>query len=537
MTSTILWPYAWKEIERRNNHFSYNANGIHPEVDFGNTKYSIRLRDQHTWGCPVYVLSDEARDLKSPKWDAKARVGVFLGYSQSHAGSVALVLNPRTLHVSPQYHVIFDDTFSTVPFLRRSEKPPNWTDLCMNSRAIATNEDYDDATRWATEPQEHGSLSSSAEGAGDFSSDRSNPVPSSSMVPNSSDSEGEIQLANQLKSSPPSASGSEGAEVTRDKSNSNSHKISSLDNISRRTSSRTHKPTSRMKNTYDKTLKKTFGLLTIFGLVCNSAVTVMHSLKPISYAQRVVLQAERLNTMYDGTINSVHHAFASMTGADNGVYTLKDVFKQDDRADFVAAMINEVEDHESREHWTMIPRSNMPAGAKSILSIWSFKRKRFPDGRVMKHKARLCAHGGMQTWGENYWETYAPVVNWLSVRILMIVSIIHDLETRSMDFILAFPQAELDTDVFMELPFGFEAPCGNNKAYVLKLNKSLYGLKQAAHNWFKTLDKGLQDRGFKPSNIDRCVYLRKDCIVLVYVDECVLIQRKNSTSVDSLIHS
>ena len=59
----------------------------------------------------------------------------------------------------------------------------------------------------------------------------------------------------------------------------------------------------------------------------------------------------------------------------------------------------------------------------------------------------------------------------------MLVSIIHDLDTISMEFILAFPQAEPDTDVFMELPFGFEAPCGDNKAYVLKLNKSLYGLK------------------------------------------------------------
>ena len=87
----------------------------------------------------------------------------------------------------------------------------------------------------------------------------------------------------------------------------------------------------------------------------------------------------------------------------------------------------------------------------------------------------------------------------------MIITILEDLDTRSMDFVLAFPQADLDTDVYMELPFGFEAPDGQRNAYVLKLNKSLYGLKQAAHNWFNTLDKGLRDRGFKPSNIDQCV--------------------------------
>jgi hypothetical protein len=51
-------------------------------------------------------------------------------------------------------------------------------------------------------------------------------------------------------------------------------------------------------------------------------------------------------------------------------------------------------------------------GTKPIMSIWSFKCKQYPDGTLNKHKARLCAHGGMQTWGENYWEMYASVVNW-----------------------------------------------------------------------------------------------------------------------------
>ena len=114
-------------------------------------------------------------------------------------------------------------------------------------------------------------------------------------------------------------------------------------------------------------------------------------------------------------------------------------------------------------------REDLPIGAKTILAIWSFKRKRFPDGRIQKYKARICAHGGMQTWGENYWEIYAPVVNWLSVRTLMILSVLHDLETRSIDFTLAFPQVDLDVDVFMELPVGFDLEPDSRK-YVIKLN-------------------------------------------------------------------
>jgi hypothetical protein len=68
----------------------------------------------------------------------------------------------------------------------------------------------------------------------------------------------------------------------------------------------------------------------------------------------------------------------------------------------------------------------------------SFKQKRYPDGTLNKHKACPCAHGGMQTWGQNYWETYAPVVNWANVWILLAIAKNHGLSSQSIDFVLAF---------------------------------------------------------------------------------------------------
>ena len=62
----------------------------------------------------------------------------------------------------------------------------------------------------------------------------------------------------------------------------------------------------------------------------------------------------------------------------------------------------------------------------------------------------------MQTWGENYWEIYTPVVTWLSVRTLLILSVLYDLEARSMYSTLAFPQADFDVDTYMELPLGVD---------------------------------------------------------------------------------
>ena len=64
---------------------------------------------------------------------------------------------------------------------------------------------------------------------------------------------------------------------------------------------------------------------------------------------------------------------------------------------------------------------NKDGKIKTILSIWYFKCKRFPDGRLMKHKYRLCSRGGIQEWGVKYWETYAPAVNWISARSLLAI--------------------------------------------------------------------------------------------------------------------
>src|SRR6056300_1305894 len=163
---------------------------------------------------------------------------------------------------------------------------------------------------------------------------------------------------------------------------------------------------------------------------------------------------------------------------------------------------------------------NLPA-TKSILAIWSFKRKRFPDGRLNKHKARLCAHGGMQQWGVNYLETFAPTVNWISVRFLLAVAEIMQLETQAIDFVLAFPQADLDLPVYMELPAGMELPGQSSSGHLLLLKKNLYGLKQASYNWHQKLKTALEDRKFVESLSDPCVFIRKDMIILCFVDDCI----------------
>ncbi len=158
-----------------------------------------------------------------------------------------------------------------------------------------------------------------------------------------------------------------------------------------------------------------------------------------------------VNLLCDGTINCCS-TLAQSSIALNETFTYKEALKQSDYHNFVKAMIHEVNNQEIRDHWTLTKRCDIPPGAKTILSIWIFMQKRYPDGTLNKHKTRLCVHGGMQTWGQNYWETYASVVNRASVWILLAIAKNHGLSSQSINFVLAFLQADLKIPVYMELP-------------------------------------------------------------------------------------
>ena len=91
----------------------------------------------------------------------------------------------------------------------------------------------------------------------------------------------------------------------------------------------------------------------------------------------------------------------------------------------------------------------------------------------------------------------------------------------------------------MELPAGVnpvDVTDDNQCCYVLKLNKSLYGLKQAGYNWFKKLCEGLVVQDFIQSQVDKCFFFRKDCIILTYVNDCIILG-KNMADIDSVISS
>jgi len=172
-----------------------------------------------------------------------------------------------------------------------------------------------------------------------------------------------------------------------------------------------------------------------------------------------------------------------------------------------AAALEEIKSLSDKKSWKIVKR--LLVKGNILPSTWALKRKWYPDGRIRKYKARFCVRGDQQKFGFDYDETYAPVVQWSTVRMLLTLTMKLGLKTKQVDYSNAFVQAKIDGDVYCELPEDFLVNGAGSSEYVLKLERSLYGLKQAPRLWFKTFEKSLLNRGFVASAQDPCMFMKK----------------------------
>jgi hypothetical protein len=169
-----------------------------------------------------------------------------------------------------------------------------------------------------------------------------------------------------------------------------------------------------------------------------------------------------------------------------------------------------------------IPKINLPPRTRYLDLIWTYRRKQHPDGSLKKYKARLCVNGSRQIQGIDYTESFATVVQWSTIRMVNTLAAMHNLKGKQIDFTQAFPQEKLKEDIYLRFPAGFEH---KNDKWALKLKRNLYGLVQASRNWFLKLSAIYERLGFKQSKSDPCLFLRKDMIIILYTDDCLLYAR------------
>ncbi|KAK8563377.1 hypothetical protein V6N12_035525 [Hibiscus sabdariffa] len=181
--------------------------------------------------------------------------------------------------------------------------------------------------------------------------------------------------------------------------------------------------------------------------------------------------------------------------------TYQEAVASPDSEKWLEAMRSEMDSMSENQVWTLV---EPPEGIKHIGCKWVFKKKTDMDGNVQTYKGRLVAKGFRQIHGVDYDETFSPVAMIKSIRILLAVAAFHDYEIWQMDVKTAFLNGKLEEDVYMPQPEGFVTP--ENAGKVCKLQRSIYGLKEASRSWNLRFNEAIQEFGFIRNEDEPCVY-------------------------------
>ena len=198
--------------------------------------------------------------------------------------------------------------------------------------------------------------------------------------------------------------------------------------------------------------------------------------------------------------------------------THEEAMNSEEKAEWQQAMCEEIEALKANATWTLVPRSE----ATNVPGRWVFKRKTKADGSLDKYKARYVAKGFKQIEGLEFHKTFAPTAKPESLRTILALAAKSGAGLHQLDVKSAYLHSAIAEEVYLEQPQGFQ-----EEGMVCRLNKSIYGLKQAARNWYEALSKFLEEENFKRSTMDYCLFIRKASdgaytYVLSWVDDIIL---------------
>jgi hypothetical protein len=257
---------------------------------------------------------------------------------------------------------------------------------------------------------------------------------------------------------------------------------------------------------------------------------------------RLTRELKGLKTFYNpnpgenAEMAMLSHAF-TVAGFDDGQNipkSYKDATYNKEWKEWWTAICLEFSNMESKKVWEIHPKKEIPTGRKLIGNRWVFAKK--DDGRF---RARTVAKGFSQIPGKDFQENHAPVVNDTTFRITLILKLLRKLDSEQFDIETAFLYGDLDEEIWMELPEGYSKYVKekhnmiiDERTHCVLLKKALYGLVQAARQWWKKFKEVMASIRFYPSKADPCLFIRQNkgeqsTYVIIYVDDGGIISTPN----------
>ncbi len=480
-----LWPNAMSYAVQLWNHTPRHDTNLSPEEIFSSSiQHSDFLHNTRVWGCPAYVLDSTLHDGKKiPRWQPRSRRGQFVGFSDDHPFTVGFIRNLDTERITPQFHVVYDHQFETT-YSPEGVIPPMWADLVAEAFIDFpfgnSNDDDTDPppffrpdVEWLApeEREQHHAPHSPVAVPATY------PPPVPPPVPDDVDDD-----------------------------------IASNDTVPTSNSRRPRSIRPPQRYMFDGS--GSHGYHSIVDPFIRSALYLHHlTIDPITHVVDVIVP--HLPGLTEGLFSARKKR---RDNPDTPMY--HQAMHGPHRKEFEKAMTKELDAITDAHAWTPVLRSQIPTGARVVPGTWSFRIKRFPDGRVRSFKARYNIRGDLLEHGVDFTDSpYAPLVQWSTVRLMLLVGAVQNLTTCCVDFKNAFAQAPLDDELYLELPQGFDPP--DDRQWVLRLEHSLYGHPGSSHIWSEHLAKGLLARGFKRSSLDPCLFIHPDMVCLVYCDDCL----------------
>jgi hypothetical protein len=350
------------------------------------------MKHHHAFGCPVFALeNDLTAGSPIPHWSPRARLGVNLGSSPSHARNVYLILNLHMGCVSPQYHCRFDDFFEMVRHGGPDVSVPSaWQQLSgltvvSQTPSMEHHDKVPQPSQCMQFRNDPVTLSQESDDTISFGDIAGTPIFFDQPVQDFYDDQSVTTVNEGVTASqlPPSQPFHDSADLQDTSSSAGTSLRGRVRKMSR-------------------AMAESVSQQDFYGR------DKMHYMASQAVCEH---DYKHLHDSHLDLQDRMRHPIAFLAEMMGDIMYLHQALHQPDSREFMEAVIKELNGHIDNNHWKLIPRTEVPEGTEVVPSVWAMQRKQdLTMGKVTKHKARLNLHGGKQDLAQT---TTKPTRLWL----------------------------------------------------------------------------------------------------------------------------